>query len=179
MSKVPCLVFSLESLRQRVAIALATVSVVPLLSIDSAIATEQYPITSKGPLGTIVARAKIDTDAAVVVAMIKAHNALEFCKRDPGGITVRYGGRLTLTQCVKQVIQEEGGKKYYARANCRLRTVNDHWGGTYSLASKRWSGSYWEYTWRDKSNGLLLDGSNASGAPIISDLYKLLCPSTS
>lgn len=135
-----------------------------------------FYLSSKGPSATIVAYAGLDTSEAVIVGQIQVGDAKEYCERDPGGDTTKYGGRLTFSQCVNQLLSAERGRKYYARANCPERRISDPWGNRYLLKQKKWEGSFWNFVWADANNGAILDGSNASGAPVITELYKVLCP---
>lgn len=136
-----------------------------------------YPVSSKGAQATVVAKSGIDSDSASVTGQVLNADLHEYCDRDPGGMTTRYGGKMTLAQCVAQMAREVGGKKYSSYANCRLGLVTSHWGKTYKLVSRAWSYGSWDYVWRDKSSGVILDGSNASRAPTVTSIYKLLCPS--
>ncbi len=138
-----------------------------------------FYLSSKGPTATIVAYSELDSSNALIIGQIQLKDAREFCHRDPGGDTVRYGGRLTFSQCVNKVLSEERGRKYYARANCREGSVIDPQGDQYLLRQKSWRGSYWEYVWIDAKSRSVLDGSNASGAPVITELYKVLCAAAS
>jgi hypothetical protein len=138
-----------------------------------------FYLSSKGPMATIVAYSGLDSPNALIIGQIQLKDAREYCHRDPGGNTVKYGGRLTFSQCVNQVLSDERGKKYYARANCNEGRISDPWGDQYMLKQKKWEGSYWDYVWIDVKGGSVLDGSSASGAPEISEFYKVLCAAAS
>ena len=138
-----------------------------------------FYLSSKGPSATIVAYSGLDSPNALIIGQIQLKNAREFCHRDPGGDTVKYGGKITFSQCVNQVLSEEKGKKYHARTNCQEGRISDPWGDQYMLKQKKWEGSYWDYVWIDDKNGSVLDGSSASGATVITKLYKVLCAAAS
>jgi hypothetical protein len=138
-----------------------------------------FYLSSKGPSATIVAYSGLDSPNALIIGQIQLKDAREFCHRDPGGDTVKYGGRLTFSQCVNQVLSGERGKKYYARANCQERRISDPRGDQYMLKHKKWEGPYWDCVWIDTKSGSVLDGSSASGATVITELYKVLCAAAS
>ena len=135
-----------------------------------------FPLSSKGYSATIIKIKNIDTDKALAIGQVKKSNAEEYCKRDPGGVTTQYGGKLTIKQCVDNVLKEEHNKKVSATADCLRKKVTVDWGGTYIMKSKAWNETYWEYTWADDSSGAILDGSGASGAPVIEATFRMLCP---
>jgi len=137
----------------------------------------RFPVSSKGVQATIVATSGRDTSQALAIGQVQDANLREYCNRDPGGMTIRYGGSMSISQCVKAMNREVGGKKYSASANCPAKTVTVHWGKIYKLVSKRYMDGYWEYVWRDEYSGDVLDGSNASGAPTVTSTYEILCPS--
>jgi len=136
-----------------------------------------FSVSSKGVQATIVAMSGKDTSQALAIGQVQDANLHEYCNRDPGGMTTRYGGSMSISQCVKAMNREMGGKKYSASANCPAKIVTVHWGNTYKLASKKYMEGYWDYVWRDKFSGDVLDGSNASGAPTVTSAYAMLCPS--
>jgi hypothetical protein len=138
-----------------------------------------FYLSSKGPSATIVAYSGLDSPNALIIGQIQLKDAREFCHRDPGGDTVKYGGRLTFSQCVNQVLSEEKGKKYHARANCQEGRIFDPRGDLYILKQKKQEGSYRDYIWIDAKSGSVLDGSSASGATVITELYKVLCATAS
>lgn len=137
----------------------------------------RFPVSSKGVQATIVATSGRDTSQALAIGQVQGADLREYCNRDPGGMTTRYGGTMSISQCVKAMNREVGGKKYSATANCPAKTVTVHWGNTYRLASKRYMDGYWDYVWRDEYSGEVLDGSSASGAPTVTSTYQMLCPS--
>ena len=161
------------------ALTLSTFAVLATSSLlTPAVAKPSAPffLSSKGPVASIVAYADLNTSNALIVGQIKFGDAQEYCDRDPGGNTTKYGGKQTFSQCVSQVLSNERGKKYYARANCSEGLVIDPSGDRYMLRQKKRDGAYWDSTWIDSKDGTALDGSNASGAPVITELYKALCP---
>ena len=151
----------------------------PMSSVNVAVHAggNRFPVSSKGVQATIVATSGRDTSKALAIGQVQDANLREYCNRDPGGMTTRYGGSLSIAQCVKKMSREVGGKKYSASANCPAKTVSAHWGNTYKLVSKKYMYGYWDYIWRDEHSLAVLDGSNASGAPTVTSTYEMLCPS--
>lgn len=135
-----------------------------------------FPTSSKGIQATIVAVSGIDTDNAIAIGQVQNSNLREYCSRDSGGITTKYGGKLSFDQCVAKFTSEVGGKKFSSSANCYRKTIQTHSGPTYKLVSTDMSYGYPLYVWRDVSSGNILDGSSASGAPVVDLTYEMLCP---
>jgi hypothetical protein len=109
----------------------------------------------------------------LAVGKVTRKNAKEFCERDPGSETIKYGGILTEDQFIQKVLREEKGKLYSAYADCPRKTITTSWGETFTAVGKDQFG---EYIWRNLRTGEVLDGSNASGAPVVGVQYKMLCP---
>ena len=136
----------------------------------------EFPLSSKGYQATIIKITNINSNNALAIGQVKRSNAEEYCDRDPGGETNKYGGKLTFQQCVDKVLKEEQGKKVSASADCLKKKVTVEWGGTYVMKNKLWNETYWEYTWADDLSGEILDGSSASGVPVIEETFRMLCP---
>jgi hypothetical protein len=134
---------------------------------------EEFPLSPKGYQATVVNKEGVNSSKAIAIGKVRGNNAIEYCERDPGGETQEYGGKLTKEQCVEKVLKEEEGKKYLASADCSKKTIKTSWGETFTLVGKDSVGSY---IWRDKRTGRVLDGSNASGAPVVEGQFRMLCP---
>ena len=136
-----------------------------------------YSLSSKGPGAKIIFYSGLDSADALIIGQIQAQDAQEFCDRDPGGQTVRGGGKWTIGQCVEEILNDARGEKYYARANCIKNTLSDR-GRHYAIASKEWDSEYkyWEVLWVESRSGAVLDGSEASGAPNLTRIYRVTCP---
>ena len=117
-----------------------------------------FPVSSKGIQATIVATAGIDSSKALAIGQVQLSNLGEYCSRDPGGMTIKYGGTLSYDQCIERIRQEVGGRKYSSSADCPRKLVTVHWGPTYVLASKSFDHGFRSYSWRDKHSGSVLDG---------------------
>jgi hypothetical protein len=137
---------------------------------------DEFPLSSKGCQATVTRIEGQNTSKALAVGKVTPENANEYCERDPGGETIKYGGKLTKDQCIQKVLKEEKGKLYSASADCPRKTITTSWGETYSVAGRDQFG---QYAWRNVRTGEILNGSNASGAPIVGEQFKMLCPAFS
>ncbi|KAB7781897.1 hypothetical protein [Methylorubrum populi] len=90
----------------------------------------------------------------------------EYCERDPGGETKRYGGKLTKSQCVENHLRTEGRSTMTAEANCRTGTVSYHYGDSQGARARF-------------PLGADADTSCASGMPPLIEQFKMLCPAAS
>ena len=133
----------------------------------------EFPLPSKGWQATVVKLEGVNSSNALAVGEVKRENAEEYCERDPGGETRQYGGKLTKEQCVQKVLTQEKGKLYSARADCPRKTIKTSWDETFTAIGKD---SFGNYRWRNIYSGKALDGSNASGAPVVEGQFNLLCP---
>jgi hypothetical protein len=136
---------------------------------------DELPISSKGWQATIIRLEGKNTSKALAVGEVKYDNAKEYCDRDPGGETKQYGGKLTKEQCIQKVLREEKGKLYSVSADCPRRTLTNDF-GTFTLMGQSSKMGFRQNVWRNNVTGEILDGSNASGAPVIDEQFKLLCP---
>ncbi len=135
---------------------------------------EEFPISSKGWQAAVTSIEGVNTSTAMAIGEVKRGNAAEYCERDPGSITRKHGGKLTKTKCIEQVLRDEKGKSYSAFADCPKKTIMSD-NRSYTLIGTE-PGAFPEFKWRDNQSGKILDGSNASGAPIIEGQFRLLCP---
>jgi hypothetical protein len=126
-----------------------------------AIAAE-LPLSSKGWQSTVVKIEGVNTSKALAVGEVRRPNAAEYCERDPGGMTKKYGGKLTKEQCIERVLREEKGKLYSASADCPRKTILTEF-GSFTLIGIDYSAGFPDFKWRDNQNGKVLDGSSASG----------------
>jgi hypothetical protein len=136
----------------------------------------EFPLSSKGWQVTVTKMEGQNTSKALAIGKVTPENAKEYCERDPGGETKEYGGKLTKDQCVEKVLKGEKGKLYSASADCPRKTIKTSWGGTFTVVGMDQFG---QYIWRNIRTGEVLDGSNASGAPIVGEQFKMLCPAFS
>jgi hypothetical protein len=140
------------------------VSLITLLLGTSAYAAGDYPLAScKGWNGTVTEKSGVNSENAMIKGIVTKADIQEYCERDPGGMTKKYGGKLTEEQCVAQVQGEVGRVELASAANCGAGTM----------------------VFRDGSRpprairfplGPNADTSCASGAPPLIEQFKLLCP---
>ncbi len=137
---------------------------------------EEFPLSAKAWQATVVQIEGQNSSRALAVGEVQRNNAEEYCERDPGGITKQYGGKLTKEQCVQNVLGKEKGKRYAASADCPRKTIKTSWDETFVAIGKD---SFGQHKWQNVYTGKILDGSNASGAPVVEGQFKMLCPAYS
>ena len=76
--------------------------------------------------GTVVAISGVDTSNARMSGIITLADVQEYCDRDAGGETRRYGGRLTTAQCVSRYFRKLRHVKLVALADCARATLEFH-----------------------------------------------------
>ncbi len=135
---------------------------------------EEFAISSKGPQATVTRMEGTNTSTAMAIGEVKRENAAQYCDRDPGSITRKHGGKLTKAKCIEQILLDEKGKTYSAFADCPKKTIMSD-NRSYTLVGAG-PGAIPGIQWRDNQTKLTLDGSNASGAPVIERQFRLLCP---
>ena len=142
-----------------------------------------FRVSSKGPLATINAYSGLNTEKAAITGHIYSKNAREYCDRDPGSITTKYGGRLTLSQCINDILKSEKGRKYIISAACSYGTVRLSWpqqpgqaDGRYKLRERRPRTGYNDHFWLDQATGSIVDNSEAGGGGIVNESFAMLCP---
>jgi hypothetical protein len=74
-------------------------------------------------------------------------------------------------------MEGESDKHYSASADCPNKTVSSDV-GSFMLLGKTINDGIAEYTWRDNQTREILDGSSASGAPVVEAQFEMLCPAT-
>jgi hypothetical protein len=136
---------------------------------------EDFFLSIKGWQATLIRLEGVNTSKALAVGQVRYQNAKEYCERDPGGITKRYGGRLTNEQCIQEVLRQEQGKLYSASADCPRKILLSHI-GSFTLIGQTNESGFRQNLWRNNVTGQILDGSNASGAPLLDSQFQLLCP---
>jgi len=156
-------------------VGLATIALAPQAILPGLAMAEELSLSSKGWQSTVVKIEGVNTSKALAVGEVKQPDAAEYCERDPGGMTKRYGGKLTKEQCIEQILREEKGKLYSASADCPRKTILTEF-GSFTLVGIDYSAGFPDFKWRDNQSGKILDGSNASGAPVVESQFKLLCP---
>ena len=146
-----------------------------LLSSHQLARAADFPLSIKGWQATIIRLEGLNTSKALAVGQVRYQNAKEYCERDPGGETIKYGGKLTKGQCIQEVLRKEHGNLYSASADCPRKTLLSHI-GSFTLVGQSSDLGYPQNLWRNNFTGEILDGSNASGAPLLDAQFELLCP---
>ena len=155
----------------RLSVFLALCFVLSFTGARVALAKEFF-LSTKGYSAVIVKISGKNTDDASMVGVVEKSGAKEYCFRDPGGITKKYGGKLTISQCIDEVMHRESGKLYSANANCVKKTITSDV-GTYKLVKYDEDGNP---IWYDLIDGVVLDGSSASGTPVLTEQFRTMCP---
>jgi hypothetical protein len=120
-----------------------------------------YPLAScAGWNGTITEMAGQDGRNASLKGLVTKADVIEYCERDPGGSTIKYGGRKTISECVDE---------HSYVLNTQLRTVADCSRGVLRFSS----GSRPERVLRMPPPQ---DSSCASGVPPLLHQFQTLCP---
>ena len=135
-----------------------------LFGLSSSAYAADFPLASCGGWGaTLVQRTGVDSKQALITGIVTQADFTEYCERDPGGETIKYGGKLTVEQCISQYQREVGNQAYRSVANCSTRQLT-------FFSPKR----------KPKTISFPLpedaDTSCASGMPPLIAQFKLLCP---
>lgn len=136
---------------------------------------EELPLSTHGYQATIIKLEGITSSKALAVGEVKQENAKESCERDAGGDTIQYGGKLTIEQCIQEVLKNEKGKLYSISADCPRKTITATTVVDRETFTAIGKDSFGYYIWRENRHGNILDGSSASGAPILGAQFQLLC----
>ena len=126
---------------------------------------EAFPLAScKAADGTITRISGRNTSKASLWGRIAEIDIREECVRDPGGVTTQYGGKLTVNQCVQQLMRGREKERLYAEANCDTGAI------FYSSSGKIVKRTKFPLP----SDA---DTSCASGIPPMQRQFQILCPS--
>lgn len=123
-----------------------------------------YPLAScKFNNGTIIEKTGVNTDKAMIKGIVTKADIQEYCERDPGGVTRKTGGKLTLKQCVEQEYRSQKELDLKTTASCPLKTLSYRVNGTLIRSIKF-------------PLPLDADTSCASGMPPLISQFIILCP---
>lgn len=129
-----------------------------------------FPTSAKGVQATLIEIDGVDTDHALARGKTTDADLLEYCERDPGGSTIQYGGKLTVTQCSRnKEIKAEAGA-FTSRANCKAKRVT-LWDGTWRFLKYEDGGITWT-----NPKGEVEEPWNGTAAA--EGHFQLLCPNT-
>lgn len=113
--------------------------------------------------GTIIEKTGVNTDKAMIKGIVTRADIEEYCERDPGGMTKKTGGKLTLRQCVEQEYRDQKEFVLETTASCPLKTLRFRINGKL-ISSIKFPLS------------LDADTSCASGVPPLIMQFVILCP---
>lgn len=133
-------------------------------------------LSDRGVQATVVSLEGRGTRSAHAIGRVTRANALEYCRRDPGGETRANGGKLTVGQCVEEYLRPEQGRAYIASADCKARLLRSTFreGNPYRVV--RVNREDGELIWRSEATREVLDNSTASGGAVLGAQFRLLCP---
>jgi hypothetical protein len=95
--------------------------------------------------------------------MITKADIQEYCERDPGGSTIKYGGKDTFAMCVEKIYRKEKDTQLIAIANCSTQVLTFREGNNQEVQVR--------FPLAPNS-----DQSCASGMPPLISQFKILCP---
>jgi hypothetical protein len=134
------------------------------LGMSSAYASRDFPLAScKRHNGTITEKSGINTSRALIKGIVTKADIQEYCERDPGGSTIKYGGKETFAMCVEKIYRQEKDTQLIAVANCSTQVL------TFREGNKQEA----QVRFPLAPNA---DQSCASGMPPLISQFKILCP---
>ena len=110
--------------------------------------------------GTIQEIIGKDTREARMSGIVSEPDIVEYCERDPGGVTIRWGGTKTIGECVEG-LSSKTNVRLRSTANCETGTLRFFYG----------SGAE-----QNMRLPLPADRSCASGLPPLIEQFRTLCP---
>jgi hypothetical protein len=142
---------------------------------NQAFETGSFPMSMKGVGATLKELKGIDSTNAYAAATVTRGDAEEYCTRDPGGMTVDTGGKLTREQCIAETLKSEKTKVYQVKANCQTGKVDDVNGRTLTLAEIQGDGDNRTSVWRDLM-GTTFDRLSDPRITILEMQFAMMCP---
>lgn len=136
---------------------------------------EDFPLSIKGWQATVIRLEGVNTSNALAVGQVQQRNAEEYCDREEGWLKDRKGRNITKQQCIRNILRQERGRLYSASADCPRKILQSHI-GSFTLVGQTSELGITQNLWRNNVSGQVLDGSNASGAPLLDAQFELLCP---
>ncbi len=129
-----------------------------------------FPTGSKGEQATLSQIDGVDTDRASAEGRFTQGDLQEYCERDPGGMTIQHGGKLTIGQCIQEVGANRRHRTLKSSANCKAKHVT-LWDGTWRFLK------YEEFgiTWLDPKGAVT---EPYAGTVAAEAQFQLLCPNT-
>lgn len=132
-----------------------------------------FPLAScKAWNGTITEITGVNTSAARMSGVVTKEDVLEYCSRMQGDDEAKQAA------CLKEGAIQLGGQfSLMSTADCqagRIKTTDEKEYQLRGLGGLWLNGGY-SLTWQHVRSGKVLDGSCASGAPPITEQFKILC----
>lgn len=88
------------------------------------LAAGDFPLASCASWnGTIISFSGLDTSEAEMSGRITTFDVEDYCRRDPGGETIRYGDGLSFKDCVRRYVASLWSTKLSARADCERGVI--------------------------------------------------------
>ncbi|WP_424360970.1 hypothetical protein [Methylocystis parvus] len=129
-----------------------------------------FATSSKGVQATLSSIDGLDTSHASATAIMTPADFREYCERDPGGSTTKYGGKLSERQCAETEERSTHDKTLRSSADCKAKSVTI-WDGTWRFLSFDETGITWKGPQGDVQESWA--GTSAADAQ-----FELLCPNT-
>ncbi|WP_166145853.1 hypothetical protein [Methylosinus sp. RM1] len=128
-----------------------------------------FATSSKGVQATLMSIDGLDTGHASATGVVTPADFLEYCERDPGGETTRYGGKLSIRQCADRERMATGERTLSSKADCKAKTVT-LWDGAWRFLSYDIG-----ITWRGPKGDVQEPWAGTAAAEA---QFNLLCPNT-
>ena len=111
----------------------------------------------------------------MAVGQVRQRNAEEYCDREADWLKDKSGRKISKERCIRNILRQERGKFYSISADCPRKILHSHI-GSFTLTGQTSENGISQNLWRNNATGETLDGSNASGAPLLDAQFELLCP---
>jgi hypothetical protein len=141
-----------------------------------------FPLAScKGWSATLTELKGKGTDHAVMKGVLTTSDAKEYCERDPGGITVAYGGKMSVADCIANVLSDARSTnppttEVSATADCRRGVIVAATEKLYQAIKVDGTSADPEITWKHVKSGTILGQSCGDGTPPVTAQFKIMCP---
>jgi hypothetical protein len=143
-----------------------------------------FPLSAcKGWNGTITKINGIDSSHASMDGEVTQEDLREYCTRSPGS-EVMNGDRNAIQKCVDERLSElkstlPNGWQVFVSSDCKKGLLRSHREHLYQVASVTVvKSNFPDIVWRHVRTGELLEFSCGSGADVLTQQFKLLCPAT-
>lgn len=134
-----------------------------------------FPLSAKDVGATIKELKGIDTVYAIAIGTVTRGDAEEYCTRDPGGMTVANGGKLSLEQCIASILEERKGRVYKVEADCAEGAMRINGDKTYKLEAIDLRTSDRPGIWLSE-DAEVIEGASAADDLLLDMRFQLVCP---